>query len=69
LRRVAGTPAMPPEVIQGTVRIAIVFVADLAEKMDAVRASEKCCCNRVYGCIAPALFICGLIWHVALVRA
>jgi hypothetical protein len=57
---VARAPATFPDVTRRTM-CDLVFIPDLAEEVDAVRAPEERHGNRVNGSIAPALFVHDLL--------
>ena len=55
--RVARAPPASPRIAGRAMRILVMRIADLVEKVDTFRAREECRTDRVHVRIAPALFI------------
>jgi hypothetical protein len=55
--RVARAPAAAPKIASGTMRILVMRIPDLVEKVDTFRAGKERRTNRVHVGIAPTLFI------------
>jgi len=56
MRRIArASAALPNIVLGGTMRVRRMFVPNFAKEVDAIRAREERCCDRVDRRVAPTL--------------